>query len=68
MLPNDAEKRTAILGNHPGFTMSGLIRRFVKNQRGANIIEYVILAGFIAVASVLASTDGANTLRALLTQ
>ena len=46
--------------------MSGLIRRFVRNQHGANVVEYVILAGFVALASVLASTDGANTLRALL--
>lgn len=49
-----------------GFAMSELFRRFFRNQSGANIIEYVILAGFVALASVLASTDGANTLRALL--
>ena len=46
--------------------MSKLLVRFVANKRGANVIEYVILAGFVALAAVLASTDGANTLRALL--
>ncbi len=46
--------------------MSKLVTRFIVNKRGANVIEYVILAGFVALATVLASTDGANTLRALL--
>lgn len=46
--------------------MYKLAIRFFRNQRGANVAEYVILIGFIALASVLASTDGANTLRAFL--
>ncbi len=46
--------------------MGRLAFRFAKDQSGANVIEYVILVGFVALASVFASTDGANTLRALL--
>lgn len=45
--------------------MRELALQFFRDDSGANAVEYVILAGFVALASVLASTDGANTLRAL---
>jgi pilus assembly protein Flp/PilA len=41
-------------GQRPAVKQSNLVRRFISDDRGQDVIEYALIAAFIGIAGILA--------------